>query len=256
MEAAGLGLFMISAGVWATVLEYSGSPVREAIPDPGLRRMLMGIAMGFTAIGIIYSPWGKHSGAHINPAITLAFFRLGKIPPWDAAFYMVAQFAGGTAGMLLVSLLIGQYLAEPSINYVATVPGPNGPAMAFAAELGISFGLMLVVLFSTNTQRLHSWTGVFAGLLIATYITLEAPLSGMSMNPARTFASAVPAWIWTGFWIYFTAPVIGMLLAAETYLFLRGKPRVFCAKLHHHHNKHCIFGCGYHIHRRVEGAGS
>ncbi|MBW8065283.1 MAG: aquaporin family protein, partial [Nitrospira sp.] len=85
MEAAGLGLFMISAGACATMLEYSGSAVREAIPDPALRRMLMGIAMGLTAIGIIYSPWGKQSGAHINPSITLTFFRLGKISPWDTA---------------------------------------------------------------------------------------------------------------------------------------------------------------------------
>ncbi len=246
MEAAGLGLFMMSAGVCATMLEYSGSAVREAIPDPALRRMLMGIAMGLTAIGIIYSPWGKQSGAHINPSITLTFFRLGKISPWDTALYVGAQFAGGIAGMLLVSLLIGRYLAEPSINFVATVPGPNGHAMAFAAELVISFCLMLVILFSTNTQRLASWTGVFAGLLIATFITLEAPLSGMSINPARTLASALSAWLWTGLWIYFTAPVIGMLIAAESYLFLRGKPRVFCAKLHHQNNKRCIFRCGYH----------
>ena len=79
MEAAGLGIFMISAGVIATILEYPGWPVRQIIADPFWRRVLMGIAMGLTAIGIIYSPWGKRSGAHINPAITLTFLRLRKL---------------------------------------------------------------------------------------------------------------------------------------------------------------------------------
>ncbi len=245
MEAAGLGLFMISASVCATILEYPASPIREALPDPFLRRVLMGIAMGLTAIGIIYSPWGKQSGAHLNPSVTLTFFRLGKVAPWDTVFYVVAQFAGGLTGVLLVSALIGQYLADPSINYVATIPGSQGFGVAFLAEVVISFGLMLVVLVSSNGQRLASLTGLFAGALVATYIIVEAPLSGMSINPARTFASALPAWLWTGLWIYFTAPPLGMLLAAETYLWGKGKREVICAKLHHQNDKRCIFRCGY-----------
>ncbi|MFQ5683048.1 MAG: hypothetical protein ACE5HC_07220 [Candidatus Binatia bacterium] len=76
MEAAGLGIFMVSACTFGTILEYPASPIHQAIADPFLRRILMGLAMGLTAVGIIYSPWGKQSGAHINPAITLTFFRL------------------------------------------------------------------------------------------------------------------------------------------------------------------------------------
>src|SRR5256885_7100411 len=126
MEAAGLGLFMISAAVFATVLEYPGSPLHKAIPDPLVRRALMGLAMGLTAIGIIYSPWGKQSGAHINPAVTMTFFRLGKVAPWDAVFYVIAQFAGGVAGVALVAVAGGKLLAHPSVNYVATLPGDGG----------------------------------------------------------------------------------------------------------------------------------
>ncbi len=245
MEAAGLGLFMISAGVFGTLLEYPGSPVHQAIADPLLRRVLMGIAMGLTAIGIIYSPWGKQSGAHLNPAVTLTFFRLGKVEPGDAFFYVTAQFAGGIAGVLLVALALGHSFADPPVTYVTTLPGSGGPAIAFLAELVISFVLMLVVLVTTNIGARGRYTGLFAGGLVATYITLVAPLSGMSMNPARTFGSALPAQLWTSLWIYFTAPLLGMLLASEVYLRVRGTHQVFCAKLHHDNDKRCIFRCGY-----------
>ncbi len=245
MEAAGLGMFMISACVFATILEYPGSPVHQAVPDPFLRRIVMGIVMGLTAIGIIFSPWGKQSGAHINPSITVSFLRLGKIEPWDALFYVGAQFVGGMAGVLLVTPILRSLLAHPSVNYVATVPGTGGPVIAFLAEFAISFILMSAVLIVSNTPKLARFTGLFAGALIAIYITVEAPLSGMSMNPARSFGSAVPPQLWQSLWIYFTAPPLGMLLAAEVYVRLRGAHRVFCAKLHHHNDKRCIFHCGY-----------
>jgi aquaporin Z len=205
----------------------------------------MGIAMGLTAVGIIYSPWGKQSGAHLNPSTTLTFFRLGKIAPWDAFFYMVAQFAGGLTGVWLAAQALGSLVAHPSVHYVVTVPGARGPALAFLAEIVISFLLMLVVLTISNTRNLGRFTGLFAGALVAGYIALEAPLSGMSMNPARSFGSALSAWLWRGLWIYFTAPPLGMLRAAEIYLRLKRSHKVLCAKLHHQNSKRCIFRCGY-----------
>ncbi len=201
--------------------------------------------MGLTAIGIIYSPWGKQSGAHINPSVTLTFFRLGKIQPWDAFFYIVAQFLGGVAGILLAAAILRPWVADPHVNYVATVPGPDGPGLAFLAEMIISFGLMTTILIVSNADRLARYTGLFAGALVAAYIALEAPISGMSMNPARTFGSALPGQVWTALWIYFTAPPLGMLLAAEAYRRVRGAHAVLCAKLHHHNDKRCIFRCGY-----------
>ncbi len=245
MEAAGLGFFMISAVSVTTLLEYPGSPLHVLLPDPLVRRLLIGLAMGLTAIGMIYSPWGKRSGAHMNPAVTLTFYRLGKIEGVDACCYVLAQFIGGTVGLWLTTLVVGMAVQHPTVNYVVTLPGPDGPAVAFAAEVLISFGLMVVVLIVSNQARLNAWTGVFAGALVATYITVEAPFSGMSMNPARTFASAFPAHLWTAFWIYLTAPLLGMLLAAEVYLRVRGAHRVLCAKLHHHNNTRCIFRCNY-----------
>src|SRR2546426_9515062 len=246
MEAAGLGIFMVSASAFTILLYHPASPALQALPAEFPRRALMGAAMGLTAIGIIYSPWGEQSGAHLNPAVTLTFFRLGKIEPPDVLFYVLSQFTGGLAGVLLVAGVMGAYLADPTVNYVATTPGLHGTAVAVRAEVLLSFCLMLVVLFASNTQYLTRFTGVFAGVLVAAYIILEAPWSGMSMNPARTFASALPAHLWTALWVYFTAPPLGMLLAAETDLRLKCRHPAFSAKLNHDTSRRCIFRCGYH----------
>lgn len=245
MEAAGLGAFMISACVFGALLEHPASPLRAAIDNAQLRRALMGMAMGLTAIAVIYSPWGKQSGAHLNPSMTFTFWRLSKIETRDALFYVTAQFAGGATGVLIASAALGALLQHPSVHYVTTEPGPRGLAIAFAAEFAISLVLMTAVLNASNARNLARFTGLIAGALVATYILVEAPLSGMSMNPARTLGSALSAGRWTALWIYFTAPPLGMLAAAEIYLRRRGAHRVFCAKLHHHNAKRCIFRCGY-----------
>jgi aquaporin Z len=244
MEAAGLGIFMLSAGGFAIVLFHPASPVALALAEPLGRRLVMGCAMGLTAVCLIYSPWGQQSGAHFNPAVTLTFLRLGKIAAPDAFFYVIAQIAGGVGGILTVALAARGLLANPAVNYVVTVPGAAGPRAAFAAELAMSLALMSVVLAVSSAPRIARYTGVFAGMLVATYITVEAPISGMSMNPARSLASAVAADLWTAFWIYVTAPLIGMLLAAELRLRLWPRP-VRCAKLHHDNRRRCIFRCGY-----------
>lgn len=243
MEAAGLGLFMVAAGVVATVLESPAWQVRQALPDPLVRRALMGAAIGLTAIALIYSPWGQQSGAHLNPAVSVTFFFLKKISGWDTVFYCVAQVAGGLVGVLFTAWLLGDAFAHEPVVFVATVPGPAGRAVAFAGEFVIAFGLMLAVLVTSNSRRWARLTGVFAGLLLAGYILFEAPLSGMSLNPARTLASAVPAARWTAFWIYLVAPFLGMGLAALLYVRGGAGRRVLCAKLNHHTNRRCIFRC-------------
>ena len=244
IEAGGLGVFMVSACIFTLILEHPASPLQQLLPSPFFRRMLIGIAMGLTAISIIYSPWGKQSGAHINPCVTLTFLRLGKVRSWDAFFYMTAQFAGGLAGVLFSAVIMGEAIADPSVNYAVTVPGMSGVGVAFLCELVISFVLMSVILVVSNTSTIARYTGIFAGILVATYITFEAPLSGMSMNPARTLGSALPAGLWTHIWVYFTAPPLGMLLASEIYLRAKGTGAVLCAKLHHQNDKRCIH-CGY-----------
>ena len=206
-------------------------------------RILGGLAMGLTAVAIISSPWGQRSGAHMNPAFTLTFLSLGKIAPWDAVFYVMAQFGGGVSGVLLSAAIIGSPLERA--HFVATVPGPDGPWIAFAAEFAISFLLVAVVLHVSNSRRLTRFTPWVAGFLVATYISVESPLSGMSMNPARTVGSALPAGVWTAIWVYFLAPPLGMIAAGQLYRHWRGVHSVFCAKFHHHNGQRCIFRCKY-----------
>lgn len=245
IEGWALGCFMVSAGLFATLLEYPGSAVHQALAgQPFLRRVLMGLAMGTTAVGIMYSPWGKRSGAHMNPAVTLVFHRLGKIARWDAVFYALGQVAGGTLGVLLVALALGAAFDQPPVSWIATVPGPDGIAAAFAAETGMSLALILMVLSASRSDRLAPLTGVFAGLMIVAFITLLSPLSGFGINPARSAASALPSGIWTAFWIYLIAPPLGMLLAAEIHLAVTGRSRQRTAKLACDDRQRCIH-CGY-----------
>jgi aquaporin Z len=145
--------------------------------------------------------------------------------------------------VLLVAALLGSAFVDPPVSYAVTLPGSAGPRVAFVAELAISCGLMLTVLL-LSASRLARFTGLAAGCLVATYISFEAPLSGMSMNPARTFASAAPGMQWQHLWIYLTAPVLGMLAGAQLFLAVRGARRLACAKLLHPAEARCIH-CGY-----------
>ena len=135
MEFLGLGLYMISACVAATLIWHDGSPIEALVhAHPLTKRMLMGTVIGLTIVSIIYSPLGKRSGGHINPAMTLTFWWLGKIKPWDVVFYITAQFLGAVAGVWLSSLLLTNSLADPAVNYVVTEPGSAGILIAFVAE--------------------------------------------------------------------------------------------------------------------------
>jgi aquaporin Z len=255
IEAWALGCFMISIGVFVTILVSPLSPIFSRVPSLTVRAVMLGLALGATAIALIHSPWGKRSGAHMNPAVTLAFLRVRKIHPWDALFYIIAQVAGGILGVLLVALLAGSLFTNPPVRYAATVPGPWGAAVAFAAEAAISFVLMATVLTFTGSRRFARYTGLATGCLVAFFIAVEFPLSGASMNPARTLASAAPGHIWQSLWVYMFAPTLGMLAAAQLLLLLRGSSAVGCAKLLHPKGVRCIH-CGEHATSKAAGSRS
>jgi|GEM_PF-226190 len=245
MEVAEMGVYLFLTCLFATLLQHPASPIRNLIPGAFLRQAIMGAAVGTTVFSIAVSPWGKRSGGHINPAITLTFYRLRKVAFWDALFYSAAQFFGAISGVAVATFILRGAPAHESVRYAVTRPGRYGNGVAFVAELAISFSLMATVLFASNRHSLARYTPYFVGALYAIYITFETPLSGMSMNPARTFGSAFHASYWHALWLYFLAPTLGMLIAGEVFLRARNGVGPYCAKLRHADNKRCIFrhGC-------------
>lgn len=234
---------MVSACVFSVLLFHPDSSAYKW--NLQLRFALIGLAMGLTAIAIFKSPFGKLSGAHINPAVTLTFWRLGKIKTWDAVFYVLFQFIGATFGVFLSWLILWDFLANKNVNFAVTIPNSSGWIVSFIAEFIISFGMMTMVLITSNHVKLSRFTPYFAGGLVAIYISLEAPVSGMSMNPARTFGSALIANVWNDWWIYFAAPPLAMLAAAEIFVRLKGTHSVLCAKFDHYSQMRCIFNCNF-----------
>jgi aquaporin Z len=241
MEGGEAAIYLLTACAVATFLWHPASPAQRYLPGDAVRRMLMGLAMGATIMTIVLSPWGKQSGAHFNPAVTVTFYRLGKVAPWDALFYCIAQLSGALAGVAVASLLLRGAPAHHAVRYAATLPGIYGDGIAFVAELIISFLLMSAILYASNQHVLAPYTHYFAATLAAVYIAFESPLSGMSTNPARTFGPAVYGRYWHALWIYFAAPPVGMLAAAQAFLWARESKRPHCAKLHHNNDKRCIF---------------
>lgn len=244
MEAAEVTLYLFLTCVFAGLLLYPASPVRHFVGSPAILRALMGLAVGAAVLAIVVSPWGKQSGGHFNPALTLAFYRLGKLRSPDAIFYVVAQFSGAIAGVCIARYLLPATIGPHAARYAVTEPGVRGSALAFVAELTISFVLMLTILVTSNREAFVRYTPYFVGFWYAAFIFLEAPLSGMSMNPARSFAPALHAGYWHALWLYFTAPTLGMLIAAEVFLRARGGAEPYCAKLDHVNHKRCIFRHG------------
>jgi aquaporin Z len=244
MEAASVALFLFLTCFFAGLLLSPTSPIRHVLGRPIGLRALMGLAVGGTMVAIVMSPWGQRSGGHFNPALTVAFYRLRKMDLPDALLYLVAQFSGAIAGVCAVIFLLPDTIGRRAVRYAVTAPGIRGTALAFIAELTISFVLMSTILVSSNREALARYTPYLVGVLYATFITLESPLSGMSMNPARSLAPALHANYWHAIWLYFAAPTLGMLVAAEVFLRSRSGFHPYCAKLHHANNKRCIFRHG------------
>ncbi len=224
MEGVGLAGFIIGASLLTTLLEHPDLFVMESVLGyhPLLRRVPLGLVMGAYVAGVVYL-FGERSGAHINPAVTCAFLRLGKIAKLDAALYILAQFGGATLAALLMSVVLGELYAHPSIHYVTTVSDntARGVEKAFIAEFIISFVLMFVVLIVISSKHLEKFAAIVTGVLLTIYLIVETPYSGMSLNPARSFGSAFAAGEWRDLWIYFTAPVLAMLSATELFRVLK-----------------------------------
>jgi aquaporin Z len=245
MEASELGTLMLCICLFGTFLYSSASPMARFALSRSENGAMMAIGVAGTTLLIIRSPFGRRSGAHFNPAITLTYLWLGRIHRWDALFYVAAQFWGALTGVFVARQVLGLSLSSEPVHYVVTVPGGYGSATAFLAEFLLSGLLMGVVLFATNHRVLARFSPLLVAAVTVFYYAICSSISGFSVNPARTFSSAVFASIWWGTWIYFVAPCLGMLAAAAVYIRAFGPSRVYCAKVFHDLHSPCPFPCRF-----------
>ncbi|QNE39765.1 aquaporin family protein [Hymenobacter sp. NBH84] len=214
-EAAGAATFIIVASCAAVVVQHPTSPVRQWLGDNELlRHVVLGLPIGLAVALMTYSAWGQRSGAHLNPAVTLAFWQLGSLSATDTFWYVVFQFAGALTGGFLMEQVLAPWYTHPDIKQNVTVPGDWGVGVALLAEAAISAFFMFVLLWALHSEQRRKYAGWLLAGLLALYIAFETPLSGMSLNPARSLGTAVAAGNFTGLWVYFVAPIASMWLVA------------------------------------------
>jgi aquaporin Z len=244
-EFAGTAI-MLFIGVSAVAFMWGpGSPV-PVVPNGALRRLLTGIMFAGGATAVVYSPLGQISGGHINPAVTVAFWKLGKVPTRDAVIYVVMQFLGAFVGAYAAGVAWGRLTT--GVQYAATVPGDGYTwAGALAAETAITFLLVFLIFVCVNKPKVAPRTGLLAGSLVALLVMIEAPVTGTSLNPARTLGPAILASTYPALWIYFAGPIAGALIAVAAFTGQWGKQTV-CAKLYHTEKYPCPFdSCDYRL---------
>jgi aquaporin Z len=222
-EALGLAIFMISACFFSALFWGNDPSFHFTFSNDEARNIVNGILMGSTALLIFYSPFTAPSGSHINPAVTITFLRLNKMCRYDAMFYILFQFVGGVLAVYIMAALLGKSLTASPVNYAVTIPGRYGVTSSAIVEYLIAVVTMMMVLFTSNNNRLKKYTRIFSGCLVCCWVIFAGSVSGFGMNPARSFASAFPAHIYTSFWIYLFIPFAGMLSAAEIFVLMKRK---------------------------------
>ncbi len=189
----------------------TGTPMANLIPSEALRRFVTGFLFGSTGALIALSPIGKLSGAHINPAVSLGFSLMGKLRPDLALGYVGAQLIGAVLGSLP---LLAWGAMGRSVVFGVTVPGTGySTTTALIGEVIGTFVMVALLCVFLGFRELRRFTpGIFPPLY-GVMVWLEAPISGTSTNPARSFGPSVVSGVWEGWWIYWLGPAVGMLFA-------------------------------------------
>ena len=226
--AEGIGTALLLAfGLSFVIFDWgTGSPVAQLIPSEPLRRAVTGFLFGTTGCLVTISPVGKLSGAHINPAVSLAFWLRGKMKTGTMIGYIISQMIGAVIGCLPLLLWRDQGL---SVHYGITVPGESGVGAAFWGEVITTAALILLLFVFVGSKKLRDYTPYTMPFLYSFMVWAEAPLSGCSTNPARSFGPAVVSGVYTDYWLYWVAPVMGVLLVVGVFRLLQ---------LHHYYRIH------------------
>lgn len=234
--------FLVFVGLSAVVFNFGlGLPMEQLIPNKSIRLLITGLMFAGSGSLVAISPLGKLSGAHVNPAVSLAFWLQGKMHHHDICGYIIGQFLGAIIGAGLLVSVWGKYAV--SVNNGMTLPGANYALWyVFLAEVSMTCLLVLAIFIFVSSDRLMHWTPLMTWLLVATMVWLESPISGTSLNPARSFGPALVSWFWQAQWLYLFAPPLGAILAVGVFRLLTfGEHELLTAKLFHVPNYRCIF---------------
>lgn len=234
--------FNIFIGFSAIVFNFGHDlPMEQLVPDVSVRRLITGLLFAGSGSIVAVSPIGKLSGAHINPSVSLAFWLQGKMHFQDFVGFAVGQFLGAIAAMLLLVTLWGDYAR--SVSNGMTLPGLSYPLwIVFFSEVAITFLLVFTIFIFVSHRRLMRWTPLIVWLLVAGMVWQEAPISGTSLNSARSFAPALVTGDWHHQWIYWVAPPMGAAIAVVVFrLLMLDKRDVLTGKLYHAFNYPSIF---------------
>ncbi len=210
-EVVGSALLVLGGLSLVIFMFGTGTPMASILPSEGWRRLITGFCFGSTGALIAISPVGKASGAHINPAVTLAFRWMGKLDVRTSLVYMAGQCLGGILGCL--PLLAWGDMGK-SVAYGATTPGAGYSALAaLAGEFLATFLMVTLLAVFLAFRRIRPFTpGIFPPLF-AILVWAEAPISGTSANPARSLGPSVISGQWQCGWIYWVGPILGSLVA-------------------------------------------
>jgi aquaporin Z len=228
-EAIGTALLVLVGLSLVIFMFGAGTPMARLIPSEGLRRLITGFLFGTTGACIALSLVGKVSGAHINPAVTLAFRLMGKLDLRTTIGYIGAQLAGAVVGSLPL-LLWGA--TGRSVTFGATLPGSGTTlSTALVGEAITTFTMVALLAVFLGFRKIRPFTPAIFPPLYAIMVWIESPISGTSTNPARSLGPSVISGQWQGWWIYWIGPIAGMLLAVLACSFLA--KRIEVAKLYH-----------------------
>lgn len=231
-EGAGTGILLLG-GLSAVCLDFGkGSPMPGLLPSASLRLLLTGLLFAGTGSSVAISPLGRLSGAHLNPAVTLAFWSSGHVSRSDVLGYLTSQVVGGLVGVGVLRLLWGRIAI--SVQDGRTTPHTGVSSLAAVGIEALLTAVLILAIFAfTSSAKTARWTPLALWIVIALLVWRGAPYTDCSMNPARSVAPAVVSGIYSSLWIYLIGPPLGALAAAQLFVRAPLGLRPVTAKLFH-----------------------
>jgi aquaporin Z len=241
-----IGTFvMMFIGISAIALNFGTQLVQEVIPSVSIRLLITGILFAGGATLVVYSPAGRISGAHLNPAVTFAFLLEKKLGVRDFFVFSLMQILGSAFAALLALFLWSENARRVDVGMTLPREGYS-IVFVFLIEVIITFLLVSLIFYFLHRRNLTRFAGAAVGLLIAVLVFLTAPISGTSLNPARSIGPAMVSFKFSYLWLYVAAPVMGSFIAVTIHKKTPFLHRPLCAKLNHPgKDKRCLYDCNF-----------